>query len=143
MSLPVGEPVHRIKARVYYEDTDAAGIVYHTAYLRYAERGRTELLRVCGFDHRTLREREGGGFVVRSMAIEFLRAARLDDELAIETQVLKVRGASLVMEQKITRADRDLVTMNVRLAFLGDDGRAMRLPESLAGAFLHYLRKGT
>ncbi len=137
------EPVHRIKTRVYYEDTDAAGIVYHTAYLRYAERGRTELLRACGFDHLTLREREGGGFVVRSMAIEFLRAARLDDELVIETGVLEVRGASLVMEQKVIRAGRDLVTMNVRLAFLGGDGRAMRLPESLAGAFLHHLAKGT
>ena len=137
------EPVHRIKTRVYYEDTDAAGIVYHTAYLRHAERGRTEFLRARGFDHRTLRERESGGFVVRSMAIEFLRAARLDDELAIETAVLEVRGASLAMEQKVTCAGQDLVTMNVRLAFLGDDGRAMRLPESFSSIFFHHLRKGT
>ena len=135
------DAVHRTTVRVYYEDTDASGIVYHTAYLRFAERGRTEMLRACGFDHRTLRRREGGGFVVRSVAVEFLRAARLDDELAVETRVREVRGASLVMAQAVTRDGQDLALMTVRLAFLGERGRAMRLPASLARMF--HSRKGT
>lgn len=135
--------MHEVTARVYYEDTDAAGIVYHTAYLRYAERGRTELMRACGFNHRTLREREGGVFVVRSMKIEFLQAASLDDELVVETSILDVRGASIVMEQRIARDGRDLVILNVRLAFLGEDGKAMRLPRTISGAFLQQFRKGT
>ncbi len=128
------EAVHTIPARVYYEDTDAAGIVYHTAYLRFAERGRTEWLRAAGFDHRGLRESAGGAFVVRSMAVEFLAAARLDDEVEVSTWIAGTRAASLVMGQKVSLAGRDLVVMTVRLAFLGANGRARRLPEPLAEA---------
>ena len=128
--------VHRLPVRVYYEDTDAAGVVYHTAYLRFAERGRTEYLRACGLDHRTLREAAGGNFVVRSMAIDFHAAARLDDVLTVETHLREVSGASAAMEQAVMRGDATLATLDVRLAFLTPAGRPSRIPAAARRAFL-------
>ena len=125
------EAVHRLPVRVYYEDTDAGGIVYHTAYLRFAERGRTEFLRERGFDHPALRRMAGGGFVVRAMELEFLAAARLDDELVVETRVRSVGGASLDMDQRVMRADTELVRLGARLAFLTGNGRPARLPSAV------------
>ena len=136
------EPAGRIRTRIYHEDTDAGGIVYHTAYLRFAERGRTELLRSLGHDHRSLRLREGGGFVVRSMVIDYAAAARLDDEVEIETEVVEVKGASLIMRQTVMRDGRRLVSMDVRLAFLGAGGRAMRLPAAVRETFDRYPGEG-
>ncbi len=136
------EPAGRIRTRIYHEDTDAGGIVYHTAYLRFAERGRTELLRSLGHDHRGLRLREGGGFVVRSMVIDYAAAARLDDEVEIETEVAEVKGASLVMRQKVVHDGRTLVSMNVRLAFLGAGGGAMRLPAAVRETLDRYPGEG-
>lgn len=125
---------HRLSVRVYYEDTDAGGVVYHTAYLRFAERGRTEFLRACGFDHRSLYRTEGGGFVVRSMTAEFLAAARLDDRLAVETRLEAVTGARLRMNQVVMRDDAELVRLGVHLAFVSG-GRAIRLPRAVRGMF--------
>ncbi len=136
------EPAGRIRTRIYHEVTDAGGIVYHTAYLRFAERGRTELLRSLGHDHRGLRFREGGGFVVRSMVIDYAAAARLDDEVEIETEVADVKGASLVMRQKVMHDGRTLVSMDVRLAFIGAGGRAMRLPAAIRETFNRYPGEG-
>ncbi|MCE2518946.1 MAG: YbgC/FadM family acyl-CoA thioesterase [Alphaproteobacteria bacterium] len=136
------EPAGRIRTRIYHEDTDAGGIVYHTAYLRFAERGRTELLRSLGHDHHGLRFREGGGFVVRSMVIDYAAAARLDDEVEIETEVADVKGASLVMRQKVMHDGRTLVSMDVRLAFIGAGGRAMRLPAAIRETFNRYPGEG-
>jgi acyl-CoA thioester hydrolase len=127
---------HRLPVRVYYEDTDAGGIVYHTAYLRFAERGRTEYLRETGFDHRNLRQETGGGFVVRHMEIDYRSAARLDDELTVSTRVTEATGASARMEQQVMRGSDTLVTLAVQLAFLGDDGRPKRLPGAVRQAFL-------
>ena len=132
----------RISIRIYHEDTDAGGIVYHTAYLRFAERGRTELLRSLGHDHGSLRLRAGGGFVVRSMTVDYASAARLDDEVEIETEVVEVKRASLVMRQAIVRDRRTLVSLDVRLAFLGTAGRAIRLPSVIRETFDRYPCKG-
>src|SRR5713226_10142710 len=94
--------------RVYYEDTDFTGIVYHASYLRFMERGRTNYLRLIGADHRTLfeateREAPGFAFVVRAMAIEFLKAARMDDVLAVTTEPEEVKGASMTLRQQVLR----------------------------------------
>ena len=128
--------VHRLPVRVYYEDTDAAGVVYHTAYLRFAERGRTEYLRARGLDHRGLRDEAGGSFVVRRVEVDFRAAAGLDDELVVATRLRKVSGASAAMEQIVTRGDETLATLEVRLAFLARAGRPTRIPASARRAFL-------
>jgi acyl-CoA thioester hydrolase len=126
--------VHRIRIRVYYEDTDAAGIVYHAAYLEFAERARTEMLRCLGLDHGTLRARFGLMFTVRRCVVDYRAPARLDDLLEIRTRLVRLGGASLELEQLVLRAPELLTRLDVRLALLGADLRVARLPRDLAGA---------
>ena len=121
--------------RVYYEDTDFTGIVYHASYLRFMERGRTNYLRLIGADHRALfeetaAEAPGFAFVVRSLAIEFLKPARMDDVLAVTTAPVEVKGASLTLLQRVTRNDEVLVEAHVRVAFVSG-GRARPIPKPL------------
>src|ERR1700746_101381 len=101
---------HVMSVRVYYEDTDFSGMVYHASYLRFMERGRTNYLRLLGADQRALfeeteKEAPGFAFVVRSMQIEFRKPARMDDVLEIMTVPLEVKGASIVLHQRVTRDD--------------------------------------
>src|SRR4051812_49611692 len=108
--------------RVYYEDTDFSGNVYHASYLRFMERGRTNYLRLLGADQRALfeetaKEAPGFAFVVRSMQLEFRKAARMDDLLDIVTTTVEVKGASVVLTQKVMRGDEVLVESQVRVAF--------------------------
>ena len=129
---------HVMPVRVYYEDTDFTGIVYHASYLRFMERGRTNYLRLIGADHRSLfeateREAPGFAFVVRSMAIEFLKPARMDDVLAVITQPEEVKGASMTLQQKVTRHGEVLVEAHVRVAFVSG-GRARPIPKPLRAA---------
>ncbi len=126
---------HRLPVRVYYEDTDAGGICYHTAYLRFAERARTEYLRDLGFDHVGLKESAGGNFVVARIEADYLRPARLDDALVVETRILAAGGASTTMEQVVRRDGEDLVRLVVRLAFLTPTGRPGRMPQGVRQAF--------
>jgi len=126
---------HRHEVRVYYEDTDAGGICYHTAYLRFAERGRTEYLRALGFDHVGLKESAGGNFVVVRCEADFLRPARLDDALTVTTRIIGGGGASATMEQVVRRGEEDLVRLIVRLAFLSPAGRPARMPQGVRLAF--------
>lgn len=128
--------VHRIRIRVYYEDTDAAGIVYHAAYLAFAERARTELLRCLGFDHDSLRAGSGLTFTMRRCAIDYQAPARLDDLLEIETRLVRLGGASLELEQRILRAAQLLTRLDVRLALVAADLRVARLPYQLIDAFV-------
>jgi acyl-CoA thioester hydrolase len=121
--------------RVYYEDTDFTGIVYHANYLRYMERGRTNYLRLIGADHRALfeateKEAPGFAFVVRSMNIDFLKPARMDDVLDIVTEPEEVKGASVTLRQRVLRGDELLVTASVRVAFVSA-GRARPIPKPL------------
>ena len=129
---------HEMAVRVYYEDTDFTGIVYHASYLRFMERGRTNYLRLIGADHRSLfeateREAPGFAFVVRSMAIEFLKPARMDDILAVTTEPEQVKGASMTLRQKVMRQDDVLVEAHVRVAFVSG-GRARPIPKPLRAA---------
>jgi acyl-CoA thioester hydrolase len=126
--------VHRLPVRVYYEDTDAGGIVYHANHLKFAERARTEMLRCLGLDHSTLRQHFGLGFTVRRCLIDYLAPARLDDGLVIETRLVRERGASLDLEQRVTRAGRLLVRLELRLALVSAEMRAARLPAELRTA---------
>jgi acyl-CoA thioester hydrolase len=126
---------HFLRVRVYYEDTDFTGIVYHANYLRYMERGRTNYLRLIGADHRALfeateKEAPGFAFVVRSMNIEFLKPARMDDVLEIITEPEEVKGASTTVHQRVMRGDELLVEARVRVAFISG-GRARPIPMPL------------
>ncbi len=123
--------------RVYYEDTDFSGVVYHASYLRFLERGRTEFLRAHDIHQTALFDAEAGGplaFAVRKMSIEFLKPARMDDELTIETSIAKIGGASIDMAQRILRDKEPLVTAHVRIAAVSD-GRAQRLPQAILAKF--------
>ncbi len=126
---------HVQPVRVYYEDTDFSGVVYHASYLRFMERGRTNYLRLIGADHRALFEQTameapGFAFVVRSMAIEFLKPARMDDVLEVMTRPIEVKGASVLLKQQVTRGDDLVVEADVRVAFVSG-GRARPIPKPL------------
>src|SRR5262249_46070250 len=107
---------HILTLRVYYEDTDAAGIVYHASYLRFAERGRTEMLRAAGFAHAALLKERGVAFTVTSMEINFRAPGRLDELLTVKTSVAAVGGATMQMAQAIYRDEKLLAEMKVRIA---------------------------
>jgi acyl-CoA thioester hydrolase len=129
---------HVLIVRVYYEDTDFTGIVYHANYLRYMERGRTNYLRLIGADHRALfeaaeKEAPGFAFVVRSMTLDFLRPARMDDVLEVITEPQEVLGASVTLRQRVMRGEELLVGASVRVAFISA-GRARPIPKPLRTA---------
>ncbi|GJD36968.1 tol-pal system-associated acyl-CoA thioesterase [Methylobacterium aerolatum] len=122
---------HSLAVRVYYEDTDFSGFVYHASYLRFMERGRTELLRSLAGDQSDLhRDAQGLVFVVRKMGIDFLRPAIMDDQLTVVTRTKALRGASMTLAQEVRRGDETLVAAEVTVACVRD-GRATRLPDSL------------
>ncbi len=123
----------RIAVRVYYEDTDFSGAVYHASYLRFLERGRTEFLRTLGIEHRALFAGGGKGgfhFAVRSMTIEFLKPALMDDELFIDTRIAGLGGASVEMRQEVRRGAQALLSAQVRIAIVAE-GKARRLPADI------------
>lgn len=128
----MSDTAHRLSVRVYYEDTDFSGVVYHANYLRYFERGRTELLRDLGVDQASLFAAEPPlGFAVARIEVDFRRPARMDDLLEVETRVAEVGGASLTMQQRLIRGGDVLVEAAVRVAAVSR-GRAARLPRDLA-----------
>ena len=127
---------HALPIRVYYEDTDAAGIAYHASYLRFAERGRTEFLRDLGFDHGSLARGHGILFAVARCAVEFLRPARLDDLLVVRTEVSTLTGTRIEMAQQVERGDTTVARLAVTLAALDPSSlRPTRLPAPLRAAF--------
>ena len=126
---------HVQPVRVYYEDTDFSGIVYHANYLRFMERGRTNYLRLLGADQRALfeeaaAEAPGFSFVVRSMQIDFRKPARMDDILEVVTTPVEVKGASIVLHQRVDRDGEMLVEATVQVAFVSG-GRARPIPKAL------------
>ena len=128
---------HSFPLRVYYEDTDAAGIVYHANYLKFAERGRSEMLRSLGFPHRKLGTEEGVGFAVRRCTIEYLAPARLEDSLTVVTTLTGIGGATLAARQEIRRGEALLADLDILVACVGRDGRPRRLPSALRVALLN------
>ncbi len=126
---------HKLAVRVYYEDTDFSGVVYHASYLRFMERGRTEYLRDLGMDQRALFAATPPiGFAVAHMNIAFLKPAKMDDQLVVETLQGKVGGASLFLHQCVTRDGERLVEATVRIACVSA-GKAVRLPAAIRVLF--------
>jgi acyl-CoA thioester hydrolase len=126
---------HVMQVRVYYEDTDFTGIVYHANYLRFMERGRTNYLRLLGADQHALfaeaqNEAPGFAFVVRAMQIEYLKPARMDDVLEVVTVPAEIKGASITLAQEVRRGDDVLVEARVKVAFVSG-GRARPIPKAL------------
>lgn len=126
---------HYLPVRVYYEDTDCAGIVYHASFVRFMERGRTNYLRLLGAEQRGLveaaeREAPGFGFVVRMMALDFRKPAHMDDILTVVTEPVEVKGASIMLRQTVLRGEEVLVDGQVRVAFVSR-GRARPIPKPL------------
>ena len=126
--------VHSMTLRVYYEDTDAGGLVYYANYLKFAERARTEWLRALGFENSGLATSAGAGWVVRRCEVDYLRPARLDDEVEVRTRVVALGGASVDLEQTVLRGAVDLARLLLRLAFATPAGKPRRLPASLRAA---------
>ena len=127
---------HVLPVRVYYEDTDFTGLVYHARYLQFLERGRSDFLRLLGVEHARLLERpEPLVFAVRRMVIDYLSPARIDDALQVRSQFKEARGARLTIEQGIERAGATLVTAEVEAVCMTLDGKPRRAPKDIAERF--------
>lgn len=123
---------HVLSVRVYYEDTDSGGIVYYANYLKYAERARTEMLRLAGVESSSLMADDGVALAVKECHVEYHRPARLDDMLEIRTRIEAVGGASIALGQDVHRGDELLVSMKIKLACMSvDTGAPRRLPDRL------------
>jgi acyl-CoA thioester hydrolase len=125
---------HVLPVRVYYEDTDFSGVVYHASYLRFFERGRTDFLRLLGIGHAAMAAGGFGSaraFAVRSMTLDFRRPATIDDVLEVTTRRAELTGARIVLDQAIARAGEVLVTAAVTVAVIDGDGRPCRLPPAI------------
>ena len=134
---PQPQAAHIHPIRVYFEDTDAGGMVYYANYLKFAERARTEMLRSAGISHAEMVAQDGLMLVVKRCVAEYHRSARLDDELSVETRVSAVAGASILLDQAVRRGSETLVEITVTIACVTKEGRATRLPERLRQAVGH------
>jgi acyl-CoA thioester hydrolase len=126
---------HRFALRVYFEDTDTAGIVYYANYLRFMERARSDMLRAVGIDQRAALEAGEGVYAVAEAAIRYRAPARLDDALVVVSRVREVRAASCVIHQRVMRGEQILTDAEVTAAFLSPEGRPRRQPGEWVGKF--------
>ncbi len=130
--------VHVLPIRVYYDDTDAGGVVYYANYLRMAERARTEMLRAIGAGHTALAGNDGVMLTVRRCEIDYLRPARLNDALTVHSRITEIGGASLTAEQVVRRDNADLARLTLRIACVTTAGRAARMPAGLRDALRRF-----
>ena len=130
---------HLYAVRVYYEDTDLSGIVYHANYLRWFERARSDLLRRLGIDQRTAIEAGEGAYAVSELALRYLRPAKLEDDIVIETRCTKMLAASCRMAQRALRDGQPLVESSLRVGFIAPDGRPRRQPKEWRAAFASFM----
>lgn len=130
---------HILPVRVYFEDTDFSGLVYHASYVRWCERGRSDFLRLAGNDHRGLIDgsagREPAAFVVRRMSMEFLKPARIDEVLEVTTRLKEMAAASLTLDQRISRNGTALFEAEVMVVLVSVSGKPLRLAGELRSAF--------
>lgn len=133
-----GHRRHVLPIRVYFEDTDFSGLVYHASYVRWCERGRSDFLRLVGNDHKALIEgsagREPSAFVVRRMSLEFLKPARIDEVLEVVTRVKESAAATLTLDQRISRDGVELFTAEVMVVLVSVSGKPLRLSAALRQA---------
>ncbi len=132
-------PLHHFAVRVYYEDTDLSGIVYHANYLRWFERARSDMLRVLEIDQRAAIEAGEGAYAVADMHIRYARPAKLDDDVLIESSCTELRAASVRMHQRAFRGSELLAEAHLRVGFVAPDGRPRRQPQEWRDAFSHIL----
>jgi acyl-CoA thioester hydrolase len=143
LSGPSGQidgKTHNLPIRVYYEDTDAGGIVYYANYLKFAERARTEMLRLAGVNQSEMATRYGLVFAVRACAVEFLRPARLDDLIEVRSHLVKLAAATVSAAQAIWRGSEELTRLDLRVACLRQNGRPARIPAAVRQALEPYVQ---
>lgn len=133
---------HLFPLRVYFEDTDVAGIVYYANYLRFIERARSDMLRLIGVDQRGALEGGDGVYAVAELAVKYRAPAKLGDDLVVATEIEEVRAASVLIHQRVMRGDELLADARVTAAFLTSDGRPRRQPGEWVEAFERLLREG-
>jgi acyl-CoA thioester hydrolase len=133
----IADGLHRLKLRVYYEDTDFSGAVYHANFLKFCERGRSDFLRLIGIHHNEIGSAEQGGlaFVVRHMDCDFIRRAVIDDLLTVETRFVEYAGARMILRQQVKREAELLFDAAVTVALIDRSGRPRRFPPSMTAAF--------
>jgi acyl-CoA thioester hydrolase len=134
--------VHLFPLRVYFEDTDVAGIVYYANYLRFMERARSDLLRLIGVDQRAALEAGEGVYAVAEVSIRYKAPARLADDLVVHTEVTEVRAASVIIQQRVRRGGEILADACVTAAFLSPDGRPRRQPRAWVEKFRRLQQEG-
>lgn len=132
-------PSHTLNIRIYYEDTDAGGIVYYANYLKFCERGRTELLRAAGLENTSIAAEYGILFVVRHLEADYFSPAMLDDEIRVETAVEEMRGASFVMKQSVFRSAELLFRMSVTLVCVDQNKRPVKITRELRDGLGGYM----
>lgn len=132
-------PLHHFAVRVYYEDTDLSGIVYHANYLRWFERARSDMLRVLQIDQRAAIEAGQGAYAVADLQIRYVRPAKLDDNVLIESTCTQLRAASIRMHQRAFRGSELLAEAHLRVGFVSPDGKPCRQPQSWRDAFSQVL----
>ncbi|WP_323785639.1 tol-pal system-associated acyl-CoA thioesterase [Thalassovita sp.] len=122
---------HELSIRVYYEDTDMAGIVYYANYLRYIERARSEWVRELGIDQREMKEEDGLVFVVRRVEADYLAPAKLDDLLVVETETVQLTGVRWILEQRVKRGEEVLFHAIVTVVMMTETGHPSRMPANI------------
>ncbi|MDN3646313.1 YbgC/FadM family acyl-CoA thioesterase [Pontixanthobacter aestiaquae] len=128
-------PLHLYAVRVYYEDTDLSGIVYHANYLRWFERARSDVLRMLEIDQRAAIEAGVGAYAVADLQLKYVRPAKLDDDVVIHTRCTQLKAASVIMHQRAIRGSELLCEATFRVGFVAPDGRPRRQPEAWRDAF--------
>jgi acyl-CoA thioester hydrolase len=126
---------HRFPLRVYFEDTDLSGVVYHANYLRFMERARSDMLRLAGIDQRGAHDAGEGAYAVADLAIRYLRPAKLDDALVVVTRLVAVRAASVAIHQRVMRGMEIVAEADVTAALVAPNGRPRRQPREWVAAF--------
>jgi acyl-CoA thioester hydrolase len=132
--------VHHFPLRIYFEDTDLSGLVYHANYLRYMERARSDMLRIAGIDQRGNHEAGDGVYAVTDLHIRYRRPARLDDDLMVVSRVADVRAASCAIHQSVMRGEEQLTDATVTVAWLTPQGRPQRQPKAWTAIFNRLLQ---
>ena len=136
--------IHVLPVRVYFEDTDFAGVVYHANFLKFCERGRTDFVRLLGIHHQSLANPENGEssvFVVRRIEIDYLRPGRLDDLLEVVTRCTEIGGASLTLDQEVKRSDTVLARAKVIVVLVGSSGKPQRIGGLIRGALERFVNQ--
>jgi acyl-CoA thioester hydrolase len=133
---------HRFALRVYFEDTDVAGIVYYANYLRFMERARSDMLRAVGIDQRATMEAGEGVYAVADVSIKYRGSAKLEDELVVVSEVVQVRAAACVIHQQVMRGEEILTDARVTAAFITNEGRPKRQPRAWTQIFERLLVEG-